>query len=156
VTIYAVFLKSILLIPLSLSFSAFINPNSFNLTTSYQIALAILSIIGVILTLINLILYIFFIRDNSPFSKLPFACSVSNREELRSAFKFSLGLYGSLSASNTLQNTLSLIFCVYYILALFSLCYYCYKKTGCIQLSIARMNETAIIMGLWLGVCSFV
>jgi hypothetical protein len=82
---------------MALSFSAFINPTAFNFTIQQQIILAAISVIGIILTLINLALYIYFMRDNSPFSKLPFASSVNNQEELRSAFKFSLGVYGSFA-----------------------------------------------------------
>lgn len=79
VSIYAVFLKGTLLIPITLGLSAFINPVGFSLSGGQQVTLGFLSGIGLLLTVPNLLLYIFFIRDNSPFSKLPFACSVTNQ-----------------------------------------------------------------------------
>lgn len=156
VSLYAIFLKSIFLIPLSLSFTAFINPDAFNLTTQYQISLAILSIIGFALTFVNLILYIFFLRDNSPFSKLPFSCSVNNQQELRSVFKLFLGIYGSMAAQNTKQNTLGIIFCIIYLLALFSLIYYSYTRAGYVQQNVGRLLQLGYVMGFWLGICSYI
>lgn len=79
VTNYAILLKSILLIPMFLAYTSFIN-SSLGLSTSLQIVLAILSFFSASMTIANAILFMLFIRDNSPFSKLPFASSVNYQE----------------------------------------------------------------------------
>lgn len=59
------------------AYAAFINPSSYGLTTNMQAALAVISILAIIFTIANLTLYILYMKDNSPFSKLPFASSVN-------------------------------------------------------------------------------
>lgn len=76
-TTYYVFIKTTLLIPMTLSFFAFVSPDKYNLTTSMQASLAAISILGILTMLVNASLVLLFFRNNSPFSKLPFSSSVN-------------------------------------------------------------------------------
>ena len=96
-TTYYVLIKTALLMPMSLSFFAFVSPDKYNLTSSMQATLAVISILGITLMVINSSLVILFFRNNSPFSKLPFSSSVNYQEEIRFAIKFLLSIYGSLA-----------------------------------------------------------
>ena len=153
-TIYAVFLKGTLLIPIALSFSAFVNPVGFGLSGGQQIALGFLSALGLILTVPNLLLYIFFVRDNSPFSKLPFACSVTNQEELRCALKLVLGVYGSLSTEGMPSGATSMVFSIILVLSMGGLCYYFFTKSYFVNGTVGFLKELGYVAGAWFGACS--
>jgi hypothetical protein len=154
VTIYAVFLKGTLLIPFALGLSAFINPVGFGLNGGQQVALGFLSGLGLLLTMPNLLLYIFFVRDNSPFSKLPFACSVTNQEELRCALKLALGVYGSLSAGGTQGGASSMVFSILLVLTMSGLCYYFFTKSFFVNGTVGFLKELGYVAGAWFGACS--
>jgi hypothetical protein len=77
ITTYYVLVKTILLIPMTLAFFAFISPDLYGLTTTTQAILAAVSILGLVAMAGNTVLVILFFRNNSPFSKLPFSSSVN-------------------------------------------------------------------------------
>lgn len=76
VTTFGILLKSVLLLPMAVIFSAFAAPEGFGLEGQSQAVLGVVSAIGLGLMLTNLALFVLFLRDNSPFSRLPFAASV--------------------------------------------------------------------------------
>lgn len=154
VNIYAVFLKGVFLIPLALALSAFANPSGFGLSGNEQVALGLLSVMGLLLAIPNLLLYIYFVRDNSPFSKLPFACSVNNQEELRCALKVALGVYGSLSAGGVQGGAGSVVFSVLLVGCMGGLSYYCFSKSFFVNEWVGQLQEGGYVVTGWLGACA--
>ena len=74
---FGIILQKILLIPMVLAFSTFIQADTYRLTLSLQIVLAVVSILGFITLFMLMALFLLFYKDNSPFSKLPFASAVN-------------------------------------------------------------------------------
>jgi hypothetical protein len=80
VTYHSLLMKTVLFLPLCLASVAFAFPSLYSLDTQSQIILAVISTLNLILTVLNTYLYILYVRDNSPFSKLPFASSTNYQE----------------------------------------------------------------------------
>lgn len=108
-----IFTKTILFIPTVYACVSFIlaNSDSFPMQISPSIygAIAGLSIPTLFLLIINTINYNIFLRENNPFSSLPFVCSVSQNEDIRTLIKFVMGCYGALVHS---QGSIGRIFCI--------------------------------------------
>jgi hypothetical protein len=77
ITTFYVFIKTVLITPMTLAFLAFISAEKYGLTTTIQAVLAAISIPGLMVMSANIILVVLFFRNNSPFSKLPFSSSVN-------------------------------------------------------------------------------
>ena len=143
------------MIPMTIAFSAFISSQSYGIESGLTILLAVISIAGGLFLATNMVLYTLFFRDNSPFSKLPFASSVNFQEEFRVILKVFLGIYGSISINKN-NDTVIQAFCGFYLCALLLIMHQRYTKGGIILYPYNRINEIGIAVCIWTLISTFV
>ena len=146
-TIYAVLLKTVLLIPMVVAFTAFLSPDLYGLEGS-AVWVGLLSVLGIALLGVNMTLFILFFRANSPFSKLPFAASVNFLEELRTGTKVLLGFYGSIATASR-DPIFYQAFCGIYLVCLVVLIQQRYVREGVLQHPFDRLSELGPVLGMW-------
>ena len=142
----AILTKTIFTIPVISLTTVFIEGENNNIVDNYAIV-TFLSVITLIIYSLNLVIYLLFFIDNSPFSSLPFSTSLNINEMVKMIIKCSMGIYGSVFYQPEFIN---LIYCAFLFLAIATLLFLIYLFPPFKSFPIYNIHDQILAMLCWI------